>query len=85
MTFIQKDMSKEEIVILFNQVGKEGSVNINDFTPFLGKYKIRLTGIGLSTYEMECEDNSHMKSSKPGIAIFTKLKICIDQKNMDVN
>ena len=26
-----------------------------------------------------------MKSSKPGIAIFTRLKIIIDQKNVDVN
>lgn len=85
MTFIQKEMSKDEIVILFRQVGKEGSVNISDFTQFLGKYKIRLTGIDLSKYEMESEDNSHMKSSKPGIAIFTRLKISIDQKNIDVN
>ena len=26
-----------------------------------------------------------MKSSKPGIAVFTRLKITIDQKNVDVN
>ena len=60
-------------------------VNITDFTTFLGKYRIRMTGIDLSKHEMECEDNSEMKSSKPGIAVFTRLKITIDQKNIDVN
>lgn len=85
MTFIQKEMSKEEILILYKQVANnEGMVNINDFTAFLGKYRIRMTGIDLSKYEMECEDNSEMKSSKPGIAVFTRLKITIDQKNIDV-
>ena len=55
MTFIQKDISKEEIVILYKQVAdSNGAVNINDFTTFLGKYKIRLTGLDLSKYEMEC-------------------------------
>ena len=85
MTFIQKEMSKEEILILYKQVANnEGMVNINEFTAFLGKYRIRMTGIDLSKYEMECEDNSEMKSSKPGIAVFTRLKITIDQKNIDV-
>ena len=85
MSFVQKEISKEEIQIIFNYLGKEGLVHMNDFIHLLTKHKIRMTGIDLSKHEMECEDNSNMKSSKPGIDIFTRLKIQIDSKNIDIS
>lgn len=66
-------------------MAKEGVVNVNDFSQLLTKHKIRLTGIDLSKHEMDCEDNSNMKSSKPGIDIFTRLKIQIDSRNLDMS
>lgn len=70
---------------MFNNLAKDGKVHINDFTHMLTKHKIRLTGIDLSKHEMDCEDNSNMKSSKPGIDIFTRLKIQIDSRNIDIS
>jgi Ca2+-binding EF-hand superfamily protein len=87
ISFIQKDITQEEILLLYKEVAaKDGFVYLNDFTQFLLKHRIRLTGIDLSKHEMECEDDdSDMKASKPVIAVFTRLKLTMDSKGMDVS
>lgn len=57
---------------------------VDDLTKFFVKYQCRLTGIDLSKKEMESEENSAMRSSKPGIGIFNKLKIIIENKNVNL-
>lgn len=57
---------------------------MDNFTQVLVKYQCRLTGVDISKKRMESEENSNMKSSKPGIDAFGKLKDSIDSKNLNI-
>ncbi len=69
-----KELTEEEITLLFNFIEKDKFVLIDDLTKFFEKYQCRLTGIDLSKKQMEAEESSAMRSSKPVIVIFSKLK-----------